>query len=57
MTFDSNFVAQARAELADHVQPRGEFETAIVTALGEISWDEAVDAITTLELPLRRAAP
>jgi len=46
MTFDINFVHQARTELTDHVQPRDDFETAVINALGDISWDEAVDAIT-----------
>ena len=34
-----------RLDFANHVQPRDVFEWAIVNALGEISWDEAVTAI------------
>lgn len=45
MTFDMNFIYQARGELSDHVQPRDDFERAVVNALGDISWDEAVEAI------------
>lgn len=47
MTFDVNFIAQARRDLAEHVQPRDAFERAVVTALGDLSWDEAVAAIET----------
>lgn len=36
----------ARTELAEHVKPRDDFEYAVVNALGEISWDEAIAAIT-----------
>lgn len=36
---------QARMELWEHVMPRDDTERAIVNALGEISWDEAVNAI------------
>lgn len=39
------FVADARNALSAHIQPRDETEQAIVNALGEISWDEAVEAI------------
>lgn len=45
MTFDVNFISQAREDLSAHVEPRDEFERAVIDALGEISWDEAVDAI------------
>lgn len=38
-------IAVARDELARHVQPRDDTERAIVNALGEISWDEAIEAI------------
>lgn len=34
-----------RLDLANDMQPRDVFEWAIVKALGEISWDEAVAAI------------
>lgn len=40
-----DLVMQSRRELAEHVKPRDDTETAICNALGEISWDEAVDAI------------
>jgi hypothetical protein len=45
MTFDVNFISQARNELTEHVQPRDETERAICNALGECSWDECVTAI------------
>lgn len=45
MTFDMNFISQARNELAEHVHPRDETERAICNALGECSWDECVGAI------------
>jgi hypothetical protein len=38
-------VLGARMELDQHVQPRDDFERAVINALGEISWDEAVEAI------------
>lgn len=38
-------VLTARTELAEQVKPRDDFEYAVVNALGEISWDEAVEAI------------
>lgn len=38
-------VLAARMELDEHVQPRDDFERAVINALGEISWDEAVTAI------------
>jgi hypothetical protein len=39
-------VRSAQQELAEHVKPCDAFEYAVVAALGEISWDEAVAAIT-----------
>jgi hypothetical protein len=39
-------VRSAQQELAEHVKPCDEFEYAVVAALGEISWDEAVEAIS-----------
>lgn len=41
----AEIVSIGRQQLTDHVQPRDETERAIVRALGEISWDEAVEAI------------
>jgi hypothetical protein len=38
-------VRGAQLILADEVRPRDDFENAVVCALGEISWDEAVAAI------------
>lgn len=52
MTFDQGFITNARSDLSDHVQPRDDFERAVVNALGDISWDEAVEAIQK-----HRAAP
>lgn len=51
MTFDVNFISQARTELSEHVKPCDEFEYAVVAALGEISWDEAVAAISKHRAP------
>jgi len=45
MTFDVNFITQARNELIEHVRPRNATERAICDALGECSWDECVAAI------------
>lgn len=42
----SNAVLHARMELDDHVKPRDDFERAVINALGDISWDEAIAAIT-----------
>lgn len=38
-------VRSAQDDLTQHVQPRDDMERAIINALGEISWDEAVTAI------------
>lgn len=38
-------VLNARLELDEHVQPRDDFERAVINVLGEISWDEAITAI------------
>lgn len=38
-------VLNARMELDEHVKPQDDFERAVINALGEISWDEAVEAI------------
>lgn len=38
-------VASAQGDMTEHVEPRDEFERAIINALGEISWDEAIAAI------------
>lgn len=35
----------ARDELMEHVKPCDDFERAVVNALGDISWNEAVEAI------------
>lgn len=49
-------VLQARIELEEHVRPRDEFERAVINALGEISWDEAIAAIEKHRATLRRSA-
>jgi hypothetical protein len=41
----SEGVKRARVELYEHVEPRDDFEHAVIDALGEISWDEAIAAI------------
>ncbi len=41
----SEGVKRARVELYEHVEPRDDFERAVIEALGEISWDEAIEAI------------
>lgn len=38
-------VRAAQLDLQEHVKPRDDFEVAVVAALGEISWDEAIAAI------------
>jgi len=38
-------VRRARAELLDRISPRNEFEFMVCDALGEISWNEAIEAI------------
>lgn len=41
----AKIVASARENFADTFQPRDDFERAIMNALGEISWNEAAQAI------------
>jgi hypothetical protein len=40
-----DMVRDARADLTREAQPRDRFEHAVIAALGEITWDEAVRAI------------
>jgi len=40
-----NGIYLARVDLAEHIKPRDDFEIAVINALGEISWDEAMQAI------------
>lgn len=35
----------ARFDLKQHIQPRDDFERAVIDSLGDIAWDEAVRAI------------
>lgn len=49
----SEGVRRARVELYEHVEPRDDFERAVVDALGEISWDEAIAAIEKHRVELR----
>lgn len=41
----ARMVREAQLTLTDRINPRDDTERAIVNALGDISWDEAVEAI------------
>lgn len=41
----SDMVQSAQTDLTGHVEPRNDFERAVINALGEISWNEAIAAI------------
>jgi hypothetical protein len=49
----ATMVHSAQSEMAGYVKPRDDFERAVIGALGEISWDEAMTAILNhrAELP------
>ena len=41
----AQMIKDSRQDLTDYIRPRDGWERAVISALGEISWDEAVEGI------------